>query len=82
MKRGKFYDSIHGPKFGYLSENLQNNIVEYLYAVGLRPEVGMAIEYLSWNKEQRMYMAWLRDIYARLFLDPEWSKNFNLSSIQ
>ena len=60
-----------------MSENLQNNIIEYLFASGLRPEIGLAVEYLSWNKEQRMYMGWLRDLYSHLFLDPSWSWDLN-----
>lgn len=44
-------------------------MIEYLYAMGLRPEIGLCIEYLSWNKEQRLYMAWLRDMYGYLFLE-------------
>ena len=49
-------------------------MVEYLYAVGLRPELAVCVEYLSWNKEQRMYMAWLRDLYSRLFLEEDWAQ--------
>ena len=47
----------------YLSESIQTSFVEYLYECGLNPEIGLAVEYLSWNKEQRLYMAWLRDLY-------------------
>jgi hypothetical protein len=28
----------------------------------VRPEIALCVEYLSWNKEQRMYMAWLQDL--------------------
>ena len=76
-KSQKFYGQTHGPKFQYLSENLQNSIIEYLFACGLRPEIGLAVEYLSWNKEQRMYMGWLRDFYSHLFLDSSWSWELN-----
>ena len=72
-QKNKFYGVTHGPRFTFLSENLQNAMVEYLYAVGLRPELAMCVEYLSWNKEQRMYMAWLRDLYSRLFLEEGWA---------
>lgn len=67
-KSSPFYSQLHGPKFPYLSESLQNSLIEYLYAVGVRPEIAMCVEYLSWNKEQRLYMAWLRDLYGYLFI--------------
>lgn len=69
----KFYGAAYGPRFDFLSENLQNQMIEYLYSSGLRPEIGLCVEYLSWNKEQRLYMAWLRDLYTRLFLDQSWT---------
>ena len=65
----KFHGKVYGPRFDFLSENLQNQMIEYLYSAGLRPEIGLCVEYLSWNKEQRLYMAWLRDLYALLFFD-------------
>ncbi len=43
--------SYKGPEFKYLSEPLQNSIVEILYDAGVRPEIGLAVEYLSWSKE-------------------------------
>ena len=58
--------SYKGPSFKNLSEPLQNSIVEIIYEAGVRPEIGLAVEYLSWSKEQRLYMAWLRDMYAYL----------------
>ena len=65
----KFHGKLYGPRFDFLSENLQNQMIEYLYSAGLRPEIGLCVENLSWNKEQRLYMAWLRDLYALLFVD-------------
>ena len=47
--------------------------MEYLYSVGLRPEIGIVVEWLSWNKEQRMYMSWLKRLYAALFLQHQQS---------
>jgi hypothetical protein len=55
-----------GPDFKSISEPVQNAMIEYLYENGVRPELGLAVEYLSWNKEQRLYMAWLRDLYLHL----------------
>jgi hypothetical protein len=38
-----------------------------MFIAGIRPEIGICIEYLSWNKEHRLYIGWMRDIYALLF---------------
>ena len=52
MKRIKAKSlSYDGPRYDSLSEPLQNALVDYLYSVGVRPEIGIAVEYLSWNKE-------------------------------
>jgi len=59
----------HGPTFTHMSEPVQNSIMEYLYECGLRPEIAIAVEYLSWNKEQRLYMAWLRDLFLYIAQD-------------
>lgn len=77
----RFYSNVHGPKFAFLSESMQGAMVEYLYAAGLRPEIGLCVEYMSWNKEQRMYMAWLRDLYAHLFMDNSWSWDLRVDMI-
>ena len=61
----KFY----GPKWMFLNENIQGDIMRFLFVSGIRPELGVCIEYLSWNKDQRLYMGWMRDIYAQLFVD-------------
>lgn len=53
----------------YLNENLQGDIMRFLFTAGIRPELGLCVEYLSWNKEQRLYMGWMRDIYTQLFVD-------------
>ena len=58
-----------GPLFRAMSEPLQTELVGYLYSVGVRPEIGVAVEYLSWNKEQRLYMDWLKRMYVCLFAE-------------
>ena len=55
--------TYQGPSYNSLSEPLQNELIAYLYTLGVRPEVGLAVEYLSWNKEQRLYMDWLKRMY-------------------
>lgn len=59
----------YGPKWMYLNENIQGDIMRFLFTAGIRPELGLCVEYLSWNKEQRLYMGWMRDIYTQLFVD-------------
>ena len=56
-----------GPLWNFLSENLQENFVKYLVSLGIKPEIGLVVEYLSWNKEQRNYMGWMRDFYSLMF---------------
>lgn len=75
-------NSVHYKKFQpvnfmYLSENLQSSIIEFLYSAGINPEVGLCVEYLAFNKEQRMYMAWLRDLYK--YFNNELDKNQHIS---
>ena len=41
--------------------------MRYIFSAGIRPEVGLCVEYLSWNKDQRLYMGWMRDLYTHLF---------------
>jgi hypothetical protein len=60
------HSGYSGPSFINLSEPVQNSIMEFLYEAGIRPELGLCVEYLSWNKEQRLYMAWLRDLYFHI----------------
>ena len=50
-KRNEFYKHTHGAKYMLLSENLQKALIEYLFAIGVRPEIGLCVEYLSWNKD-------------------------------
>lgn len=41
--------------------------MQYLYSIGIRPEIAICIEYLTWNREQRLYMQWIKDFYFYLF---------------
>ena len=58
----------HGPKWDFLSENLQGSLINFLYSSGIHPDLGLCVEYLSWNREQRLYMGWLRNLYSVMFL--------------
>ncbi|CAI2361522.1 unnamed protein product [Moneuplotes crassus] len=57
--QGKYF-SIY---YDNLSTKLQKAFVEYLYSVGLPPDVGLVAEFMSINKEQRMYMNWLKSLH-------------------
>lgn len=41
--------------------------MRFMFLAGIRPELGICVEYLSWNKEHRLYIGWMRDIYTNLF---------------
>lgn len=65
-KQSNRYDRIsnsyNGPDFNTLDERLQTSLVEYLKAVGVNEEVAAFIEHVSLDKEQRLYMKWLKDV--------------------
>jgi hypothetical protein len=58
---------LYGPKWDYLSERLQKNLMKHLFTLGVSPNIGICVEYLSWNKEQRLYLGWMRDLYSILY---------------
>ena len=67
-----------GPKFDQLSEPVQNSLVQYLYERGVHPEIAICIEYLSWNKEQRIYMSWLSSMFFYFYQANEMLKQLFL----
>ena len=68
-----------GPLWNFLSERLQENFVSYFISLGIKPEIGLVVEYLSWNKEQRNYMGWIRDFYSYLY-NPNKKVKFKVKS--
>ena len=50
-----------------LSEPMQNSIVQFLFEAGVHPEIAICVEYLSWNKEQRVYMSWLGSMFFNFY---------------
>jgi len=54
-------DREYSAKFDNLSTRLQKRFVEYLYSMGIPPDIGSIAEFVSINKEQRLYMNWLKD---------------------
>ena len=57
-----------------LSEPMQNSIVQFLFEAGVHPEIAICVEYLSWNKEQRVYMSWLGSMFFNFY---QISQNIN-----
>jgi len=52
-----------GAQFQFLSESLQKAFLDFLKSLGLDGELFYHIEYLAYNKEQRLYLEWLSNIY-------------------
>ena len=70
----------HGPDWNYLPHNLQVNLLQYLFGIGIRPELGLCVEYLSWYREQRLYMGWLRDLYSLLNQNKQFPTKYTLGT--
>ena len=58
----RLYSSYCGPEFSTLDERLQTRMIEYLKSYGINEEVAALVEHLSLDKEQRLYMKWLKDV--------------------
>lgn len=43
-------------------QRLQTSLIEYLRGYGVTEEVAAIVEHLSLDKEQRLYMGWLKEI--------------------
>ena len=56
-----------GARYMYLSEPLQSSLVQYMYEVGVHPDLALCLEYLSWSKEQRTYMTWIGKMFFYFF---------------
>eukprot|EP01016_Furgasonia_blochmanni_P050984 TRINITY_DN7955_c0_g1_i3.p1 TRINITY_DN7955_c0_g1~~TRINITY_DN7955_c0_g1_i3.p1 ORF type:complete len:219 (+),score=73.62 TRINITY_DN7955_c0_g1_i3:65-721(+) len=51
-----------GPDFQTLDERVQTALLEYLKSFGVNEEVAVFIEHMSLDKEQRLYMRWLKQV--------------------
>ena len=51
-----------GPEFNSLDERVQTGIMEYLEGFGVNEHMGAFIECMSLDKDQRLYMQWLKDV--------------------
>ncbi|KAL4464776.1 hypothetical protein ABPG74_011337 [Tetrahymena malaccensis] len=69
-KQSNRYDRLantyNGPDFHNLDERLQTALVEYLKSVGVNEDVAAFIEHYSLDKEQRLYMRWLKNVHTFL----------------
>ncbi|EGR30173.1 mitochondrial glycoprotein domain protein [Ichthyophthirius multifiliis] len=52
----------NGPDFNVLDERLQTSLVEFLKSNGVNEEIAAFIEHFSLDKEQRLYMKWLKQV--------------------
>lgn len=66
--------TYNGPDFNTLDERLQTALVEYLKSVGVNEEVAAFVEHVSLDKEQRLYMKWLKDVQRFL----AWVQNYKI----
>lgn len=53
-------DLYSGPEFGTLDENLQTSFVDFLNEVGVNDEAAAFIEVTSIDKDQSLYINWLK----------------------
>jgi len=52
----------NGPDFSTLDERLQTALIEYLKGYGVTEELAVFVEHVSLDKEQRLYVKWLKDV--------------------
>ena len=55
-------ENYKGPDFGQLEETLQEAVFNLLKSHGVTPELADLIEHMSHDKEQRLYMRWLKQV--------------------
>ena len=51
-----------GPDFSTLDERIQNSLTEYLEGFGINEHLGAFVECMSLDKDQRLYMSWLKSL--------------------
>jgi hypothetical protein len=60
IKLLKRFDYIYqGPKFYTLNKSLQENLINVLSEMNIKPEIANHMRYLGLNKEKREYINWL-----------------------
>jgi len=63
VERTKHFGSHYsGPEFNTLDERLKTGLQDYLKSFGITEELAVFIEHVSLDKEQRLYMKWLKTL--------------------
>jgi complement component 1 Q subcomponent-binding protein len=55
-------DSYTGPDFNSLDERLQAEFTEFLSSLGVNEDLGSFMQVLSVDKDQRLYLKWLKNV--------------------
>jgi len=65
IERAKHFGAGYtGPEFTTLDERLKTGLIEYLKGYGVNEELAVFIEHVSLEKEQRLYMSWLKNVHT------------------
>ena len=60
--QNKMTDNYTGPEFNTLDERLQSEFSEFLSSIGINEELGSFMQVLSVDKDQRLYLGWLKNV--------------------
>jgi len=59
---GKIIQNYSGPEFSILDERLQQEFIETFLNFGIDDNLGSFIEVMSVDKEQKLYINWLKNV--------------------
>jgi complement component 1 Q subcomponent-binding protein len=60
--QNKSTESYTGPEFNTLDERVQAEFSEFLSSIGINEELGSFMQVLSVDKDQRLYLGWLKNV--------------------
>jgi hypothetical protein len=60
--QNKATDIYTGPEFNTLDERVQSEFSEFLNSLGINEELGSFMQVLSVDKDQRLYLGWLKNV--------------------
>jgi hypothetical protein len=60
--QNKLTDVYTGPEFNTLDERVQAEFSEFLSSLGVNEELGSFMQVLSVDKDQRLYLGWLKNV--------------------
>ena len=55
-------DAYLGPEFSTLEEKLQDEFINYFNSLGVNNELASFIQVLAVDRDQRLYLKWLKDV--------------------